>query len=123
MFWCQNNKQQLLGMVRIDTAVVIRSCKRQLERIYKERSEMKRAFISNYLNSYWAKIRRFFWISVTKRDALFAYYYGAKIPESMWTKIAYRKQEIDLKKILEAAEAITGKTMYLSTEGIRVCNL
>jgi hypothetical protein len=122
--------EENLGMVRVETALVISACKKQLQNIYKKRSNMRRAYCEEWLKEaefYWCRFWRFLgYEKPVLRNALYNYYGGMSRgyhSYSFEVKITYRQSEIDCEKLLHAAQVTKNPTMWISPEGVKVCRL
>lgn len=109
----------------VDKNHVIQRCQKTLNDIYFWRSQHRRKYVEKYLQSMKFWHQYFWWLGVpqpTRRNAIFSYYHGSKIPASFTGTITYGLQETKCKELLDAA-LIAKKDVLVSSDGIRICNL
>lgn len=126
MLCCSRENKMLLGMARVNTAEVIRACKSVLNSIYRWRSDHRRQYVNEYIESarWWHKY--FWWAGASKpttRNALLSYYHSSSIPPHFSAIMTFGQQEDTCKKILRVAEATHNATMWISPEGASACRL
>lgn len=123
---CFDDKKTL-GMVRVETSKVIVACNKTLKRIYAHRSKARRDYCQDWLDSSmkkWKILWRWFGFSKpTFRDAIYDYYHKNKYPPVFTVSMAYSIQEDECEKLLRAAKATDGLSMWLSVNGANVCGV
>ena len=122
---CLTDDKTTLGMVRVETNKVIVACNDTLKGIRAYRSKARREYCQEWLKSATTSWKRFWWMfrKPTFRDAIYSYYHSDRGFPRTIVRLSHKLQELECKKILRAAQATTGVSMWLSVDGVNICNL
>lgn len=128
MLCCFDRKDaERLGFVRVKTETVIEASRKTIGSIHRTRSRLRRQYVDKYVADatwWWSHLWRFLGFRrPTRRDALYAYYHGDRIPTSFDVNMTSGLQESNCEKLLRAAQVSERPTMWIGPDGVRACNL